>query len=244
MRYFKLVVEYDGTAYNGFQIQPGVPTIQGELEKKLSTVLQHPVRVTSGSRTDVGVHAKGQVIVLGTDNPIDSQRLARALNNALPIDIAVSDSIEVPANFHPRYDARSKSYCYSILNCRKPDPFRARLNWHFRYPLDIEAMSEAARYLIGYHDFSAFEAAGSSIRNKCRTLSRLDCVRTGDQIEIHAQADGFLYRMVRNLVGTLVEVGRGKWEPGCTAQILASRQRELAGPTAPPEGLSLVRIDY
>lgn len=244
MRNIKLIVQYDGTDYAGFQVQPDVPTIQGALEVALAHILKHDLRIRAAGRTDAGVHAIGQVVSVRTDAAIPAQALADALDNALPAAIAVPAGVEAPPEFHPQYDAVAKLYSYRILNRREPSPFIGRYAWHVRGPLDVDAMSTAAEALTGRHDFSAFEAAGGAAADKVRTLERLDCERHGDMIEIRARADGFLYMMVRNIVGTLVEVGLGRLAPRAVGDILASRDRTNAGPTAPPQGLCLVRVDY
>ena len=244
MRNIKLIVQYDGTDYAGYQVQPDAPTIQGELEAALGRLFKHPVRLQAAGRTDAGVHANGQVVTAQTDTPIPARSVAKALNDTLPVAIAVSGAVEVAAEFQPRYDAVSKLYTYRILNRAEPSPFIGRYAWHLPAELDLERMEQAAARLVGRHDFAAFEAAGSSVQDKVRGLQSLDCDREGDVIEIRARADGFLYMMVRNIVGTLVEVGLGRLEPEAVADILASRDRGQAGPTAPPQGLCLVRVDY
>jgi tRNA pseudouridine38-40 synthase len=244
MRKVKLVVQYDGTDYAGFQIQPNVPTVQEELERALAKVLQHPVHVVAAGRTDAGVHAIGQVVAIETDNPIPASQLVKATNEVLPTAIGVVEAQDVSPGFHPRYDAVAKLYLYRILNRPIGSPFLCRYAWHVPGKLDEEAMNAGAACLLGTHDFSAFEAAGSSTRNKVRCLQRLDCDRVGDIVEIRALADGFLYMMVRNIVGTLVEVGQGRLPPAAMERILQSRDRSQAGPTAPPHGLCLVRVDY
>ena len=244
MRNIKLIVQYDGTDYAGFQVQPDVPTIQGALEEALARLLKHDVRIRAASRTDAGVHAIGQVVTVQTNAAIPAQSVADALDDALPEAITVPAGAEVAAEFHPQYDAVAKLYSYRILNRREASPFIGRYAWHVRRPLDVEAMAAAAEMLLGRHDFSAFEASGSRVADKVRTLERLDCERHGEVVEVWARADGFLYMMVRNIVGTLAEVGLGRMSPDAFGDVLASRDRANAGPTAATHGLCLVRVDY
>lgn len=243
-RHVKLVIQYDGTDFYGFQTQPGVPTVQAELERALGKVLQHPAKIIGASRTDAGVHALGQVVSVRTRNPVDPARLARAVNDTLSAAVSVVAAEEVGGEFHPRYSAVGKLYTYRILNRELPSPFIGRYAWHVKVPLRTAAMREGARCLLGRHDFSSFEAAGSSVRDKVRQVTRLDVEREGDLVEFRSYGDGFLYMMVRNIVGTLVEVGAGRLGAGDVEGILAARDRCAAGPTAPPQGLCLVRVDY
>ncbi len=244
MRKIRLVVQYDGTDYAGFQKQPHAVTVQGELERALAKVLQADTPILAASRTDAGVHARGQVVAFETHSPIPEARLTRALNEALPPAIGILSVEAVGPQFHPRFDAVGKLYEYRIRNCPTPCPFVARYTWHVRRPLDVEAMAWGAEQLVGRHDFSAFELSGGSAATKVRCLDLLSCVRRGEEIVVSAHADGFLYMMVRAMVGTLVEVGRGRMAAESLGRILASRDRSQAGPTAPPQGLCLMRVDY
>ncbi len=243
-RLIAMVVQYDGTDYAGFQLQPEVPTVQGELEAGLSRLLREPVHLTGASRTDAGVHALGQVVAFATDNTIPIANLTRALNATLPVAVSVVRAEEAPAGFHPRFDAIGKLYTYRVLNRETPSPFLCRYAWHVEERLDRGAMTEAAEALVGEHDFAAFCAAGSVVHTTVRNLYRLDLDAEGDMIELRLAADGFLYMMVRIIVGTLVEVGKGRLTPADVVAILASRDRRQAGPTAPPQGLCLVKVDY
>lgn len=239
-----MVVQYDGTDYAGFQVQPEVPTVQGELEAALGRVLREPVHLTGASRTDAGVHALGQVIAFDTENAIPLENLTRAVNSTLPCAVSVVKTEEAPAEFHPRFDAIGKLYTYRVLNRATPSPFLCRYAWHVEDPLDRAAMAEAAEVLVGEHSFSAFCAAGSEVRSTVRNLYRLDLGGEGDMIELRLGADGFLYMMVRIIVGTLMAVGKGRWSATDVQAILAGGDRNKAGDTAPPQGLCLVKVDY
>lgn len=243
-RHIRLDVQYDGTDYAGFCIQPGVPTIQGELEAALAGLLGEPIHLTAASRTDAGVHALGQVVAFFTEGLVPVERLVQALNDRLPPDIAVTAATEVPEDFHPRFDAIGKLYTYRILNRPVRSPIICRYAWHVAEPLNLAAMRDAAAALVGEKDFAAFCAAGGTARTTVRNLYRLDIDTSADLIEVRLAANGFLYMMARIIVGTLVEVGLGRRRPGDLEGILAGRDRRRAGKTAPPQGLCLVRVDY
>ncbi len=239
-----LVVQYDGTDYAGFQWQPNVPTIQGELQRALETVLQEPTRITAASRTDAGVHALGQVVTFTTEKPIPASNLLRAVNEHLPVAVNVVSAEPVADSFHCRYDAVGKLYSYRILNRRRGSPFIERYSWHIPEDLDTEAMRVGSVTLLGRHDFAAFCAAGSSGTNTIRTIHRFDIEQEDSTIRMLVEGDGFLYKMVRLMVGTLVEVGRGRLEADNVRQILAGAEGFAAGPPALGCGLCLVRVDY
>ncbi|WP_307400832.1 tRNA pseudouridine(38-40) synthase TruA [Desulfofundulus luciae] len=248
MRNIKLTIAYDGTNYHGFQEQrgTGLVTIQEVLEKCLRRLAGREIRVTGAGRTDAGVHARGQVVnfdACGWSIPTD--RIVLALNGMLPRDIAALKAEEVGPEFHARYSALAKTYRYTIYNSRIPSPFW-RLYSHFvPRPLDVEAMAQAAQKLVGTHDFASFQAAGSPIKNTVRTLFAVDVFREGiELVHLTFRGNGFLYNMVRIMVGTLIEVGLGKRDPDDIPAILAARDRTRAGPTAPPEGLCLERVEY
>ena len=255
MRTFKLTLAYDGTAYAGWQSQPGEPTLQGTLEKALEKITGQSVRTVASGRTDSGVHALGQVVGFHVDTPLAADVLQRALNAELPHDMAVVDAAEAPDGFHAIRDARRKRYRYVIHNARVHDVFLRRYAWHVYEPLDVAVMHTVAQGLLGTHDFSSFETQGSSRETSVRTVYELS-VRRGepegdaeesrgaDRIIIEVEADGFLYNMVRAIVGTLVEVGRGAKPATWPAEVLAAQSRRAAGPTAPPQGLFLLRVDY
>ncbi|NLY54604.1 MAG: tRNA pseudouridine(38-40) synthase TruA [Firmicutes bacterium] len=244
-RNIKLLVEYDGTDWHGWQIQPNAPTIQGELEAAILRVTGEPRRVTGSSRTDAGVHAAGQVCNFYTTSRIPTERIPYALNANLPPSIVVLQAEEVAPEFHARYDAVGKRYIYEIINRPLPSALRRRYSYHVARPLDLAAMHRAAAMLQGEHDFAAFQAAGSSVQNTVRNLSHLSVreVQPG-RLLICVEGNGFLYNMVRILVGTLVWVGSGRLGPEAMPQILRSRDRSQAGPTAPPQGLCLEKVFY
>ena len=244
MRRVRLVFQYDGTDYHGFQRQPALPTIQGDLELALNRVLGEEVVVTGAGRTDAGVHALGQVAALDTTNPIPMCNLLRALNDVLPDAIKLLSAEQVSAEFHPRYDAKGKVYKYRILNREVPSPFINRYAWHVPEPLDVPMMRAAADKLAGTHDFAAFCASGSSVEETVRTVRHADIEPEGDLLELRFEADGFLYMMVRIMVGALVQVGLERLSPEEVGRMLDSRDRRRSAPPAPPQGLSLVKVMY
>ncbi|MGI6129280.1 MAG: tRNA pseudouridine(38-40) synthase TruA [bacterium] len=244
MRTVKLTLAYDGTDYAGFQVQPNASTVQGELEKALSMVLGETVRVMGAGRTDAGVHARGQVISFKTTASIPTDRLPPALNSVLPRSIAVWHAEEVPTDFHARFSATDKLYRYLIYLGQVPSPFIKNYSWHLPRELRINAMQQAAAKLVGRHDFSAFCAAGSDVKSKVRTVRRLGVTAQHDLVVVEAGAKGFLYKMVRSIVGTLVEVGRGALSPEEVQDILVTGDRTRVGPTAPPQGLILWQVAY
>ena len=244
MRRIRLLLEYCGSCYAGWQVQPNVVTIQGTVEACLARLTNGPVRVHAAGRTDAGVHARGQVAHFDTASTIALPALLRGLNSLLPEDIALRHVAEVPHDFHARYSACQKTYAYLVHNHPQRSAFTAPYTWHVPQPLDVVAMRAAAQALLGRHDFSAFRAAACAARSPVRCLVRLTVRRRAAQIVVIASADGFLQHMVRNIVGTLVAVGRGRMPATAMAMILASRQRQQAGPTAPPQGLCLVRVTY
>ena len=244
MKRIKLEIAYDGTNYCGWQLQPGLPTIEAELNKALRNLLGEEIIVIGASRTDSGVHAKGNVAVFDTESRIPAEKICPALNVRLPEDIRVQSSIEVPENFHPRKVASRKTYEYRILNRKVALPTE-RLYTHFiYYDLDIQAMQKAASYLIGEHDFKSFCSVKIQVKETVRTIYQLEVSKQGDLIVIAVTGGGFLYNMVRIIAGTLIEVGRGAIAPEKVKEILKGCDRELAGPTAPPQGLFLMHIEY
>ena len=244
MRRIMLEIAYDGTAYHGWQIQPGVPTIEAEINKALSSLLGEQVEVIGASRTDSGVHALGNVAVFDTESAFPAEKLCLAVNYRLPDDIRVRSSREVAADFHPRKVNCIKTYEYKILNSRIDIPTSRLYSYHIYYSLDEHLMQEAGKYLIGEHDFVSFCSVNTQVKETVRTIYDLDVVKDGDMITIRVRGNGFLYNMVRIIAGTLIEVGRGKYPPEKVQQILDGRNRNLAGPTAPAHGLTLVKIEY
>lgn len=244
MKRVMLVVAYDGTDYHGWQFQPGVPTIEGELNKALRQLLGEEISVTGASRTDSGVHALCNAAVFDTETRIPAEKLSYALNQRLPEDIKIQRSMEVANNFHPRHCNSRKTYEYRILNCEFPLPTKRRYS-HFTYVhLDVERMQKAADYLVGEHDFKSFCAVGAVTETTVRTIYTLSVERQDREIVIRVSGNGFLYNMVRIIAGTLMEVGRGNWAPEKVRDILASEDRAAAGPTAPACGLTLVAYEW
>lgn len=244
MKRIKLTVAYDGTEYCGWQVQPNGITVEEVLNRELSELTGESITVIGASRTDSGVHAQGNVAVFDSDTTIPPERVAYALNRKLPEDIVVIRSEEVPGNWHPRYQETVKTYEYHILNREMPDPIRRRDTYFVSYPLDLEAMRRAAAYLKGEHDFRSFCNVHTEVQDTVRTIYDLDIVREGDLVTVRIRGNGFLYNMVRIIVGTLVRVGRGFYPPEQVREILEERERTAAGVTAPPQGLVLAKIDY
>jgi len=244
MRRLKLTVQYDGTDFAGFQRQPDAVTVQQVLEECIGEALGHEVRVLAAGRTDAGVHAIGQVVALDTDAAIPVEAVPVAFTSKLPDSVAVVAAEEVQPSFHPRFDARSKRYVYRIVSRPVRSPFLGRYAWCVRHSLTAEMMAAAAGHIQGRHDFRSFCAAGSDVETFERQVTRVEVARDGDLVEVWIDADGFLYQMVRIIVGTLVEVGRDRMAPETVAQIIEARDRTKAGPTAPPQGLCLVRVEY
>jgi tRNA pseudouridine38-40 synthase len=243
MRHIRLVVEYDGTGLHGWQRQANGATVQQHLEDALAQLLSHPVPVGGASRTDAGVHARGQVASFRTERPIPLHGIRRGLNSILPPQIAIRDAAEVPEEFHPRFSAIGKHYRYTLLVRPDRSPRWRDRAWHHPDVLDLEAMREAAAHLIGEHDFAAFRAAGCSAKT---TLRRVDSIviTDGELVRIDVHGNAFLRNMVRIIVGTLSEVGTGRRSAGQVAEILALRDRTKSGITAPAHGLELIAVDY
>lgn len=239
----KLILSYDGTNYHGFQLQENAGTVQGTLEQALGLLLGTAVRVACAGRTDTGVHAEAQVVNFHAATSIPVDRLPFALNAVLPDDIVVCSAEVVPDSFHARFSAVSKTYAYIIDNAPHPRVLTRKYAYHFRYPLNVTTMAAAASSLVGIHDFAAFRASGSSVRTTVRNLLRLEVTEHDSFVTITAEADGFLYHMVRIIAGTLLEVGSGRRAPDLVP-VLAACERWAAGPTAPAYGLVLKAVRY
>lgn len=242
MRY-RAKVAYDGTAYHGFQRQVNAPSVQGELEAALARISGAECSVIGSGRTDAGVHASGQVIAFDLDWRHSPENLQSALNVNLRNDIAVVEVTESAANFHPRYDAISRTYQYRLYVTKVADPLRRLYTWQMPYPLEVAAMREAAICLLGTHDFSSFGSPPQG-DNSVRTVFRADWQTAANEYYLTVTANAFLFRMVRRIVGTLVMVGQGRMTPAEFRDILAARDRRLASPPAPPQGLTLTAVDY
>ena len=244
MTTFKLVLEYDGTQYAGWQRQLNAPTIQAAVEDALAAIAQTRLTLIGAGRTDTGVHALGQVASFKTDRGLSQREWLRALNAHLPADISALSVEAVPDHFHARYSAKGKLYEYHLMNRPERAPLLRERAWMLYKPLDFAAMTEAAACLTGSHDFSSFETAPTDNENPHCRLEQADLRRQGDLITLSFYADRFLKQMVRSMVGTLVEVGQGKRAASDMRTVLAARARAAAGRTAPAHGLYLVRVDY
>ncbi len=242
---FKLVIEYDGTAYHGWQRQKSDASIQAEIEKAITVMTRQAITLIASGRTDAGVHALGQVAHFTCTSAIKPEDFLRGLNSLLPADIVIKTCAAVPESFHARYDAKRKTYRYRILNRRLPSALDHRYVWHVRKELRVADMQATADLVTGQHDFKAFEGTGSPRSSTIRNIFRADLAKSANGYLIfEIEGDGFLRYMVRNIVGTLVEVGTGRITPVCFGKILASRDRGQAGATAPPQGLFLVSVEY
>ncbi len=244
VRQIRLTIAYDGTDFAGWQIQPGLPTIQDEVESALEKILARRPQVMGSGRTDSGVHAHGQVATFLTTARYEPVIFRNALNAFLPDTIRIVHADEVSQAFHPTLDARSKRYRYRVDNAPVADPMSFRYACHVPRPLDVPAMRLAAGFLVGRHDFAAFQTVGSERVSTVRRIFACDVIRSGDEVRIEVEADGFLYNMVRAIAGTLILVGSGRWEPGRVEAVLKSRDRKIAGPTAPAKGLSKLWVNF
>lgn len=243
-RNIRLVLAYDGTPYHGWQVQPQGPTVQSVLQEALERITGELVPVKGSGRTDAGVHALGQVANFHTRSSMSPEAFVRALNSVLPSTIAALHADEVDHYFDARNSAVGKLYRYRVFNSRSRSPFELYRSWHVNTFIDLESIRAVSHNLIGNIDFSSFRAQGCSARSPVRNLTRCDVVSDSRIISFELEADGFIRHMVRNIVGTLIDVGRGRFPTSDFASIVAARNRALAGVAAPPHGLYLVRVDY
>ncbi len=243
-RRVRMVVEYDGTNYSGWQRQINAISIQQVLEEAIEKFVGNHVGVIGSSRTDAGVHALGLNVHFDTDSPIPDEKFSFALNTVLPEDIRVRASMSVPSNFHARYGAKGKLYCYTIYNHNHASALLRNVSWHVSRPLRVESMIGESKALMGTHDFAAFAASGSIVKDTIRTIYAVRIETHGQIVRIWVLGSGFLYNMVRIIAGTLVSVGTGKLESGAVERALLSRDRLSLGVTAPPQGLTLSAVYY
>jgi tRNA pseudouridine38-40 synthase len=242
---YKCVISYDGSGFSGYQVQPNKRTVQSVVEAVLTKMHKGtPVKVSGSGRTDAGVHAKGQVIHFDSPLLIPADKWERALNSMLPEDISVLSVVLVPESFHARFDAIGKEYQYALYLSQKRDPFQRKFAYQYPYPLNLKAMEQASKFFFGTHDFTSFCAAKTEVEDKVRTIESIDFIRKDESLIIRFVGNGFLYNMVRILVGTLLEVGSGERTPEDIPIILAHKDRRLAGKTAPPHGLYLWEVFY
>jgi tRNA pseudouridine38-40 synthase len=244
VRNIKLIIEYDGTEYCGFQKQNKDITVQGTLENAISKATDEVVDVIGSSRTDAGVHARGMVCNFNTNSTIPGDKFREAVNRRLPDDIVIIESEEVDLDFHSRYCSKGKSYSYTIINKDQNGAIGKNFYFRVREDLDIDSMKKACNYFIGKHDFKAFQSKGSSVKTSIRTIQELYIEKEADTIKIHVTADGFLYNMVRIIVGTLIKVGKGKIKAEDVISIIESCDRTKAGPSVKPNGLVLEKVYY
>lgn len=244
MKRIKLIVAYEGTNYNGWQIQPSGITVEGVLNRALTELTKEPVAVIGASRTDSGVHALGNVAVFDTNTKIPPEKISYALNQRLPEDIVAQHSCEVPHDFHPRKCESCKTYEYRILNRTFPLPLHRRDSYFTYRVLDVDKMRQAAGYLVGTHDFKSFCSIHAQVKTTIRTIYCLTIRKEQDMITIHIEGSGFLYHMVRIITGTLLQIGSGERSPLEMPDILNARDRAAAGPTAPAHGLTLTGIKF
>ena len=248
MRNMRLVLSYDGTDFSGWQVQPGLPTIQGTLALAIGRLTGENVLPQGSGRTDAGVHALGQVATFSTESTIPTSNFGKALNGILPASIRILGAAEVPAEFHARKSARRKTYRYRMYREDICPPHLARYVWHYPYPLDEGAMAEAAKFVLGEHDFTSFAAVdperGVEESSNVRSIFTSSWLREGQELVYTVEGNGFLHHMVRNLVGTFLLVGKGTWGVSDVERILAARTRAAAGATVPASGLWLLKVDY
>lgn len=244
MKNIKIIIEYDGTNFKGWQKQPNIRTVQGELEKTISEVTKEEVQIFGSGRTDRGVHANGQVANFKTTSSIPADKFRLVINSRLVNDIVIKESCEVEESFHSRYNAIGKEYKFLIYNNEIKSSLLRNYTYHVPYKLNFEKMKIASKSFIGEHDFKSFMASGSSAKTSVRRIDKLDINKTNDIIEVKIKGNGFLYNMVRIIVGTLIEIGCGKIKEKEILSIINSKQRQNAGHTAMPQGLYLEKVFY
>jgi tRNA pseudouridine38-40 synthase len=241
---YKMLVAYDGTAYRGWQVQPGSETIQGRLGEALSDMAKTTVDITGAGRTDAGVHALGQAAHFRLERAIPTEGILRGINSMLPRDIRILAVEEAPSEFHARYSARSKTYRYYLERDPVPLPFRSRFVVHHPHELSLEALDSAARLFVGEHDFAAFRASSCGAKTTTRQIFESRWFTEGTELVYEVSGTGFLHHMIRNMVGTLLEIGNGKRDVASITELFESGDRNQAGPTAAAKGLHLIRVDY
>jgi len=244
VRTIKLVLEYQGAHFSGYQTQKNHRTVQGELEAALQKLFRKKIKSYASGRTDSGVHAEGQVVHVQTPSQFPLEKIQFGLNHFLPKDVSVIDLSEVSSSFHAQYSAKWKLYEYRVLHSRHRSPLEHDRACQFPYPLNLAKMKQGAHLLEGRHDFRAFESSGGRRKSAVRTIRRFEIKKKGKMISFLVEADGFLYKMVRSLVGTLLQLGSGKIELPVLKKILSSKDRSLIGPTAPAHGLTLKQVRY
>jgi tRNA pseudouridine38-40 synthase len=244
MRNIKLTIEYDGTNYAGWQRQKNAVTVQQKLEDAIKKLTGEAIETIGSSRTDAGVHARGFAANFFTNSTIPASSFREAINSKLPDDIVILQSEEVQKDFHARYSCIGKQYSYTILNRIEPSALERNYVYHYKRPLDFKAMKEGCSFFLGKHDFSAFKSTGSSVKTSERTVHKAWVEKDGDKIIFYVEADGFLYNMVRIMMGTLINTGIGKVFPEDISKIINSKDRKMAGNTAPARGLCLENVYY
>lgn len=242
MRTLVLKLEYDGTGFLGWQVQPRGRTVQGVLEEAMRTILQADLRATAAGRTDTGVHATGQVVHFRTDSDMALDRLKKGLNGVLPPDVRVLEAAQTTDDFHARFSATGRRYVYRII--RRPSAMRRHHAWHVAYPVDVDAMRGACAPLIGRHDFTSFCQAASTADGTVCEVRELEWIEVEDELRLHIEANRFLHHMVRTIVGTAVDIGRGRWTESAMAEMLKAKDRRAAGANAPAHGLCLEAVRY
>lgn len=244
MKRLLLTIQYDGSAYHGWQVQKNAVSVQQVFQDAIEKVFTKRLDVKGCSRTDTGVHANMYCVSIDTDMQIDDDSVVRALNTYLPKDVAVVACKQVDSDFHPRYNCKSKQYVYKLYNGKIRNPFLTNYTYHYRFPIDVEYLDQQAKAYIGKHDYCGFCSVKSDVEDTVRNVYAFDVWREGDMVYFKVEADGFLYNMVRIMVGTLLFVNEGKIKKGELSSVIASKDRKRAGKTAPPQGLYLDKVNY